>query len=110
MNKIIEFPSGSVRNDIDIERGIREGLAGHGFSKSAIDIAITRVMPLFKESKEILGKGLSVRRPRSISNEQLETLRPEISKAIEKFQNENAQFTQKLILNIAVLVAQSNDV
>ncbi|NWO08608.1 MAG: hypothetical protein HLX50_23745 [Alteromonadaceae bacterium] len=110
MSKIIDFPSASVRNDADIERGLREGLAGHGFSSDAIEAAISSTMPLFQESKSTIGQNLQVSFKSSLTDEQVKDLESQLSSGLQKHQLEVSNFIQKLIVKIALLEAQANDV
>lgn len=110
MSKVIDFPSDSVRSDAEIERGLREGMAGHGFSSDAIEAAITSTMPLLQESKSIIGGDLQVSFTSSLADEQVKELESHLSSVLQEHQREVSNFIQKLIVKIALLEARANDV
>lgn len=110
MSNILEFPSTSVRNDAEIESGLREGLAGQGFSSEAVEAAIASAMPLFKESKSVLGGSLSFPLTSSLNEAQHKDLESQLSSAFQKYQSDVAQLIQKLIVKIALLEAKASSV
>jgi hypothetical protein len=110
MSNILEFPSASVRNDAEIEAGLREGLTGQGFSSEAVAAAIATAMPLFKESKSVLGGSLSFTLTSSLNEAQHKDVESQLSSAFQKHQSDVVQLVQKLIVKIALLEAKASGI
>ena len=110
MSKVIEFPSASVRNDVEIERGFREGLAGHGFSEDAVEAALKVVMPLMLEANKATAKDLGFSLNASMSGAEMKDLQEKLSSVLKSYQAEISEFVQRLIVKIAILEASANSV
>ncbi|WP_414433285.1 hypothetical protein [Alcanivorax sp. IL2] len=110
MSNILDFPGASTRNDAEIERGIREGLTGKGFSGEAVEAAIAIAMPLFKESKSVLGGNISFPITSALNEAQHKELESQLSAVFQKYQSDAAQLIQKLIVKIALLEAKASGV
>tara|TARA_R110001606_G_scaffold367790_1_gene523452 strand:+ start:3140 stop:3343 length:204 start_codon:yes stop_codon:yes gene_type:complete len=67
-------------------------------------------MPLFQESKSIIGQNLQVSFTSSLTDEQVKDLESQLSSVLQKHQLEVSNFIQKLIVKIALLEARANDV
>lgn len=107
MSNIFEFPSASDRNEREIEKSLREGLAGNGFTNEGIEAAVALAMPLIRESKTIVAKNLQVTLRSPMSEEQAKELQTELSGALQQYQRDVGDFVRKLILQLALTKVKS---
>lgn len=109
MAKIYEFPGAEKLNNTELESALKDTLKSKGFSEESISQVTSLIMPLIAEAKETIGSGLKVEHTSKISNEEFVELQNLLSLEFQNYQKNISNFTLKLIVSLALSLAQNSE-
>lgn len=104
----MEFPSQDIRNNLEIEKALRESLTDRGFSEETVAQTVAAIMPLIKESKVVVAQGIDAPIPTGMSERSVSELRTGLSNSLQGYQRQVADFTLKILILLAIEYANNS--
>lgn len=108
MSKVVEFPSRDIRNNLELERALRESLKDRGFSEETVEQAVSAIMPLINESKTVVAQSLDTPIPAGMSERDVLELKASMSNSLQGYQRQVADFTLKVLMLLAIEYANNS--
>ncbi|NLQ18329.1 hypothetical protein HGG82_11960 [Marinomonas sp. M1K-6] len=108
MSKIVEFPSRDIRNNLEIEKALRESLIDRGFSEETVTQTVSAIMPLIKESKEVVAQSIDAPIPGGMSEKDVSELKISLSSSLQVYQRQVGDFTLKILILLAIEYASNS--
>lgn len=108
MSKIVEFPSREIRNNLEIEKALRESLIDRGFSEEKVVQTVSAIMPLIKESKAVVAQSINAPIPGGMSEKDVFELKTSLSSSLQGYQRQVGDFTLKILILLAIEYASNS--